>query len=257
MELKDELENEIFIGGDITTIRVTATIDGKEYKTDPLLDKFTILGNSDRITDAYADLSDFTRAVMYRESRYRQFSVTNEYPNKEKYPLVNLNYNDAGYITTIDRGIMQINSLHEYDAIPFELKHVWSWKENKAYGLRLLSEAKNAASAWPKKIKENTVDIDYYEGWFDKDGYRGCPETFGEDDNEYIWKETYRRYNGGTGFAYWTWKPNDLKDPDKGGSWGKIVYANKKDPKKHDKRNDAAQYADEVWGFTQNKPVDW
>jgi hypothetical protein len=125
---------------------------------------------------------------------------------------------------------------------------VWNWSENKELGKSILATAYKKAIAWPGKIHDNDAG-DQYKDSFAKPGYRGCPTTFEDKDenikNELIWKETYRRYNGGNRWAYWWWEPKDLEDREAGGKWYKRIYNPPKDP--DDLRDNAGNYADDVW----------
>jgi len=248
VEWKDASNNVIFVGGDEIAVEATAIINNQEYNpcvAGPIINEFNVLGENPDPSDAYSGISDYARAVMHHESTYKQFATDTKGENQPKYPVINLNYKN-GVLKSIDRGIKQINSCHEGDSHnPFGLKHIWNWKENKQKGMEILNDANNAALAWPNKIRTNKIGVQYNDEMREevaKPGYRGCPATFDDavEDvkNKRIWKETFRRYNGGA-YAYWWWQPNNEDDPEEGGEWIKKVYS--------DDRDGAGDYADKVW----------
>jgi hypothetical protein len=243
--------NGLFVGGDEITVEAAAIVGKVEYKAKPIVNEFKILGDNPDKLAAIADLTDYKRAVMYHESRYRQFWIKGEpdkngRPTNPQYPKMGTNLPPAVKDTSADYGIMQLNSQNKLD-----LKDIWNWVENKAMGMKILDDAYNLAYTWPERIRENDLPR-WYTRRFDygKDFNSSCSETFGT--NEQIWKEAYRRYNGGSvpnGFAYWAWVPADENDISKGGHLQRISYG--------DKRDNAQSYADEVWHHVEEHPKDW
>jgi hypothetical protein len=225
-----------FVGGDNITIESRATFAGNEYEADSWIDKLTILGNNPDKADVVSGVSEYQRGVIYQESKYRHFTANG-------FPSVNVNIDEkTNKKKSADYGLMQINTINNPG-----LLQVWNWTENKKRGLKILSDFFENASAWPGRIRngDNWSSEDEYS----EAGYRGCPESFPADSVMLIWKETYRRYNGGNLRSYWTWTPTDKRDPDKGGNWKRIEHEGRLD--------DASKYADAVWQNIQNHPNDW
>jgi len=240
--------NDTFVGGDEIRLEARVTTGGGSYEAKPLVNTFKILGENPTKEEAIAGLNDHERAVMYIESRYRQFATVDQYPNKKNYPLVNINYNANGSPRSVDRGIKQINSQHEKGG-RFNLTHVWNWRENKALGKEILEAANASAERLPGRVRENKKE-------YKAEAYRGCPD-FPTDSVQYLWKETFKRYNGGNKYDYWEWKPEAPNDSASSGHWQRIDYPEKLPDGRDNPAFKSSKYADDVWSLVQNKPHDW
>lgn len=217
------------VGGDEISVDVRASAGTGNYTADPVFNPYKIQGRNPSKTEAISGLDDFQRAVMYHESRYRQFDA----------PIGGLGFPLVGG-KSADYGMMQINISNKPT-----VDHLWNWKINKSFGLHFLADASVQALAWPSQIK-NDIISSRQELNIDVSNpiYRSCPSGFETDEQR--WKETYSRYNGGSlKTHYWIWRPADENNPTGDSGWIR------------DNLGGSGKYADIVWGIYNNKPADW
>jgi hypothetical protein len=247
------------VGGDSVVVSLRVVVNQDEIFALPIEHTFKVLGACDRIAAAYEGLTIYERAVMYIESRYRQFSDVRNGVRIPQYPLLNANLDrKTKRIESLDFGIKQVNSTHQKND-KFNIRHVWDWRENRELGRAILEAAKLNATGLPGRIRldvKGAIQNEYKDA-----AYRSCPD-FPADSLQYLWKEAYKRYNGGYTYDFWKWVPDNPKNESSAGCWQRIEYpefkpnSDPQDPQPNPPHA-SSKYADEVWQIIVTHPKDW
>jgi hypothetical protein len=231
-------------GGDNTTLDVTATADGKEYKK-TINHPFKILGENPDPAVVKSGLTLAQKVIVYMESKWKQFK-------SDGFPLFGKPH---GY------GLMQLDNPI---ATP---EQVWNWRANLQKGKDHFDKLFDLAGSYDSRIKEgktkvynnktqkweaNDPDPHDINGdddpWYYVDGGTKKPKKFNAQpmSTDQQLSEAFQRYNGGN---YWKWIPDVEKEPMGTGKW-------KAYPPKPTEEGHEFSYGDEAYQLYCNPPAD-